>query len=307
MTDLAAWLEEFITAKTAGGRSLRTLQWYREQIAIYIAWIDHNGGDPLAASSIERFLAAERKKKLSDYTIGGRYRALSAFFHWLPTHDLVPAGFKLPIDQVEKPKEARTKPRHVRIEDYDRLLSSIPLGSWIDHRDRLAVVTLFLTAVRRDELVHLTIDDYDLAGEVLIVRAGKGGDTREIPLLPAVRREFVQYRMVRPDDAWPGPEVFLAADGAGSVRGVLTGSGIFQRMRTLCRRGGVRHLNPHSFRHGLAMHLLNKKGADMALIQRILGHKEITTTSRIYARWEIDGVAATYVRLMRDDGQNGVP
>ena len=69
-------------------------------------------------------------------------------------------------------------------------------------------------------------------------------------------------------------------------------------VRRRCEHAGIRHLNPHAFRHGLAMLMLNDRHADMSLVQRILGHSQITTTARHYAEWQTDSMLREFTDKM---------
>lgn len=292
-------LGRFLTAKTAAGLSPRTLEWYRNELTAFSRWLQRDAA--LATpEDIDAYLAERRARGIALATVDGHYRALSGFFKWLVTRRYIKRK-QNPMRAVDRPRVPDSKPRQVQIDQFEQLLKSLPRETWIDHRDRLGIVTIFLTAVRVAELVALRIDDYNFVESTLIVRAGKGGHMRHVPLLPVIKVEFAEYMMVRP--AWSGDEVFLAADGGSlGVSNALTSSGFRQMLKRRCQRAGVPYLNPHAFRHGLAMYLLNEKGAEMSLIQRILGHKNVQTTAAIYAKWRDDGVHKNYMRIMREEG-----
>jgi integrase len=291
--DLSSLLARFLTAKRAAGLSPRTVEWYRLELTAFVRF-----SQSISADSIDAYLAERRARGNQPATVAGHYRALSAFFSWLVQRRIISAD-ENPMPLVARPRVPKKEPRRAEFADFTRLLKSLPRATWIDYRDRLAVVTLFLTAVRVAELVALAIDDYDLVQSALTIRRGKGGNARSVPLLPVVKTEFVAYMMARP--AWAGNEVFLAADGGNlGVSNALTVWGLRQMLRRRCHAAGLAYLNPHSFRHGLAMHLLNDKGADMSLIQRILGHANIQVTAALYARWRDDGVSSRYLAIMRE-------
>ena len=159
--------------------------------------------------------------------------------------------------------------------------------------------TLFLCGIRRGELARLRTQDYRISEHLLYVD-GKTGP-RLVPMLPAVERSLVAYLFMRP--AFPSDLLFLAADGAKEPRGPLLPGGIYQMLRRRCRAAGMRVLNPHSFRHGLAMMLLNERGADMSLVSKVLGHSQISTTSKHYAEWLTDGVRREFQAKMKGLGQ----
>jgi site-specific recombinase XerD len=244
---------------------------------------------------IELYLAASRRSGNQPATVAGHYRALSAFFAWLKLRKYIAES---PVEQVTPPEVKRKEPKRAVMAEYLVLLDSIETDTWIGLRDRLIVKTLFLAGVRRGECANLQIDDYRVQEHLLFVD-GKTGP-RLVPLLPTVEQAFTEYLGLRP--AWPKPHLFLGANGGGAPRGRMSGRGIYQMLRRRCMRAGLRLLNPHSFRHGLAMLMLNDRGADMSLVQRVLGHSQITTTSRHYAEWQTDSMLREFTDKMGDMG-----
>lgn len=290
-------LEAFLVSRRAKLLAVRTLEWYEDMLLVYGEFLKTRNLESVeVAPGIIQIYLAQDAARLAPATIHARWRSLSSLYNWLFDMELIA---KNPMKKVGEPKVPKRQPKTAKLEEYLTLLESIPSTNWIGCRDRLAVQTLFLTGVRVSGLLGLQREDYDLNQQVLRVR-NKGGDDMLIPLLPPVIDAFVQFIFVRP--AWTNDRLFLSDDSHGNVRGELTVSGFQQRLIYLCRKAGIRHLNPHSFRHGLATYLLNSKGADMSLIQRILGHKKMSTTSEIYAGWNIDGVSRQYVNLMGDTG-----
>lgn len=296
-------VKEFLTAKAGAGRCLKTCTWYEDNFNAFLAWLHINRYDDtvlsITSEAIEGFLAYEQAN-LQPSSVNGRYRALRAFFNWFEKRQRrKDRDYISPIRDVESPHVPRKRQRAVKMADWITLLGSIELDTWIGVRDYLAVNTLFLCGLRAAELVALRIEDYDLSAKVVIVRDGKGGDAREVPLLPPVASAFVAFLYVRP--SWSTSAVFLSADGSHlKAANVWTVSGVRQRMKVLCERADIAYMNPHSFRHGIARHLLNDKGADMSLIQKILGHKRLSTTADIYAQWDDDGAKAQYQAIMSD-------
>lgn len=309
-------LNEFCTAK-ATNLSPKTIDWYRIQIGAFCTWLDTELaagqlGNWFAPTTFERYYAylarpadvSPAGRGLKPASVRGAHRALSAFFGWLAKRkhaDGRPYIPNNPLVGVEAPHVPKRQPRRTTPDQYEDLLRSISLANnWIDARDYLLVSTLFLCGLRVAELCRLRIEDFDVRNRLLIVREKKGGDDHLVPLLEPVTRAFVAYLYIRP--VWPSSEIFLASDGAGGVDGVLSTNGVRHRLTQLCKRAGIPRLTPHRFRHGLARYMLDK-GADMALIQRILGHQRMSTTSEIYALWDnLEGVAAQYKAVMADIG-----
>lgn len=300
--------DDFLTAKKGDGLSPLTIAWYEDMYSAFSAWLvsnDHDGGVYVSPQQINAYKASGQGL-LQPATIAGRYRALRAFYNWLEVIDRevdVAASYlggrAPPTRKTKEPKVPKKTPRAASINDWVILLGSIKLDSWLGQRDHLLVSTLFLCGVRVAEVVNLRIGDYDLANKMLIVRAGKGGDSRLVPLLEPVAKSFLAYMFARP--ALDSDIVFVGSEGwSGKPRGRLSVTGVRGRLKKLCKLAGIGYINPHAFRHGLARFLLNSKGADMALIQKVLGHKKLTTTSEIYALWDSTGVSTQYNALMAD-------
>lgn len=307
-------LEEFCTAK-ASTLSPNTIGWYQIQIRAFCTWLEaqiavgaiRSWFGPTTFERYYVYLAADPSdtppgRGLRPASVRGAHRALSAFFGWLVKREREDGTSYIPFNplaSVAVPHVPKRQPRRTTPLEYERLLQSIPLANnWIDLRDYLMVSTLFLCGLRVAELCRLRIEDYDVLNRLLIVRGKKGGDDHLVPLLEPVVRAFVAYLYVRP--AWETTAIFLASDGWKNADGVLSPNGVRQRLTDLCARAGIQRLTPHRFRHGLARYMLDK-GADMALIQRILGHQRMSTTSDIYALWDnLDGVATQYKAIMRD-------
>lgn len=288
----------YLRSKRSANLSESTVQWYRANIQAFIHWLEDegvNGSNWLRPEIVEAFLESQREE-VSASTVAARYRALNNFFGWLEERQFIEGGTS-PLRQVQRPKEPKAKPRQADDRAIVGLLASIPLGSWIDLRDRLAVQILRFCGLRAAELVHLHVTDVDVADEIITVRGGKGGDDRPVPIMPAVARAYTAYMLCRP--AWDGPELILSADGSHlQAMGVLTVSGLRSMLRRRCKAAGVQYLNPHSFRHGLAIRLLNR-GADMSLVQDVLGHSRIQTTQERYARWTVEGLKHHYKQAMQ--------
>jgi site-specific recombinase XerD len=289
----------FLDSHASAGHSDATIGWYRYQVRRFLAWLVANNlqnGNWLKPEILERYLAESRRAHNAPATVAGHYRALKVFFGWLVRRGYLAES---PMGHVQPPKVPKGEPKRAVLGEYVALLDSIKPVSWIGLRDRLIISTLFLCGVRRGECANLRAQDFRIADHVLYVN-GKSGP-RLVPMLPAVERALVAYLFVRPQ--WDTDKLFLSANGAGNPNGVILPGGIYQMLRRRCRSAELRMLNPHSFRHGLAMLMLNERGADMSLVQKVLGHSQISTTAKHYAEWLTDGVTREFVEKMRGLGQ----
>lgn len=294
-------IDEFLTHHRARGNSPRTVEWYQYQLTRFFGWLTDNDlqrRDWLQPAILERYIAASIDAGNSPATAAGHYRALSGFFTWLNERNLIDRN---PMVNVRRPKLPRTVPKRTDLDGFTVLMESIETDTWIGLRDRLIVSLLFLCGLRRMEVANLEADDFRFAQHILHVREGKGRKDRFVPLLPAVERAFVAYFFGRP--ASQNKALFLNANGHGkSKHETLSPSTIYQMLRRRCRKAGLPMMNPHSFRHGMAMHLLNE-GGDMSLVQKVLGHSQISTTVRFYAEWLSGPMVTEFAEKMRVAGK----
>jgi integrase/recombinase XerD len=138
-------------------------------------------------------------------------------------------------------------------------------------RDRAMIELMYATGLRVSELVNLPLSGLNLAGGFLQVR-GKGGKERLVPIGDVARDALVRYlETARPPSR--SPAVFL------SIRGTaMTRQNFWERLVDYARAAGLRgKVSPHVLRHSFATHLLNH-GADLRVVQALLGHASLTTT-----------------------------
>lgn len=292
---LANALDRFITAKRATGRAETTISWYQIQIREFCDWLAvQETADWGIPETYELYYLHLTKRGLAPNSVRGAHRALAAFMAWLKKRKLITVN---PMEDVEPPSVPKRQRTRATASDYDALLAATDRSTWIGLRDHLMISTLFLCGIRVAELTRLQIEDYDLHNKVLLIRRKKGGGDHTVPLLDPVQRSLVAYLYNRP--VWSTGHVFLASAGGGDViDGVLTTSGVRHRLTQLCRVAGIKRVTPHQLRHGLARYMLDH-GADMALIQRILGHERMSTTNEIYAVWDnLQAVKDQYQQVM---------
>jgi integrase/recombinase XerD len=143
-------------------------------------------------------------------------------------------------------------------------------------RTGLLLQTLLETGARVSELVQLRVEDVSLAERVVIVRRGKGGKRREVP----IRRELAQLLQLHIGSKQAGPLFPSRQKGSGPAPHVLTRQRVGQIVREVARAAGItKRVYPHLLRHTMATRLLSL-GMPITDVQRFLGHEDITTTRR---------------------------
>lgn len=270
-------------------RTARTLAWYAEELAIFTTWYAPADALPDAAA-IERFLAAQHAAGRKPSTVHARFRALRAVFLFLERRRYVTAEAN-PIRLLDAPAVPQVARRHVTLPDVERLQAACAAGTWLDARDRLLVGLLFYSGLRVAELCALTVQDVDTTNLTVLVRSGKGEKARLVPFPAAVATLLVRYLYLRPVHA---EHLFLAATGQHNVKGPLTRDGVRQILVRRCRQAGIAPAyNPHAFRHGFAMWLLNA-GARLTTVATAMGHADSQITAQIYAHTTVATVRREY-------------
>jgi integrase/recombinase XerD len=180
-----------------------------------------------------------------------------------------------PTDRLETPRVERRLPDFLSRAETERLLEAPDPASALYWRDRAILEFLYATGVRVSELVELRISSLD-EEEAFATVFGKGSKERLVPVgAPAFRAVERYLRDVRPslDEGFGEGRVFLNARGRPLRR-----ESVWSVVRTAARRAGIqRKVSPHTLRHTFATHLV-EGGADLAAVQELLGHADISTT-----------------------------
>lgn len=220
---------------------------------------------------IERFLAM-RADDLSKRSQARLLSSLRSFFDWL-----ILEGERKdnPCDRVDAPKLGRYLPAVLSVEEVTAILESVdPAGGWRALRDRAILEVLYGCGLRVSEACGLLISQvYLREGFVRVV--GKGNKERLVPLGEMAAEAISRYMEVRPEAAETAFDdiAFLNKNGRP-----LSRVAVFQLVKRQALAAGVnKEISPHTFRHSFATHLI-ENGADLRVVQEMLGHESILTT-----------------------------
>jgi integrase/recombinase XerC len=240
---------------------------------------------------LRAWLAAQAQSGSSRSTIARRSAAARSFLGWATRTGRIPVN---PSLRLVAPKRASHLPEVLRAADAAALMDVAAVASDdqdpIHLRDRAALELLYASGIRVGELTALDVDDVDL--DAMVVRVmGKGGKERTVPFGgPAGEAVQAWLRLGRPQ---------LAGDGSGAAlllgrRGRRADSRqIRSSLHDLLRHvPGAPDMGPHGLRHSAATHLL-EGGADLRLVQELLGHASLATT-QIYTHVSVDRLKASY-------------
>ncbi len=283
------------------GLSANTLAAYRRDLSRYLAHLTANGVGEVAAvrpEHVSSFLAAVRTGADGGAVLSAASaaRAVVAVRGWHKFLLLDGAVDVDPAGDVRPPTPPRRLPKAITIDAVERLLDAAALGGTpAAVRDRAVLELLYGSGARISEVVGLDVDDLDLAEHLVRLR-GKGSKERVVPTGGYAARALAAYLVrVRPDLSRRGratPALFLNQRG-----GRLSRQSVWSVLQTAAERSGVAAeagsaISPHTLRHSFATHLL-QGGADVRVVQELLGHASVTTT-QIYTRVTIDGLREVY-------------
>ena len=226
---------------------------------------------------LSEFLISEKKRGLTATSIKLQAVALRIFFRFLTARAQVPTD---PAEKLPLPRLPQTLPQPLSQPDMAKLVASPAGDSPLEVRDRALLELLYACGLRIAEVCSARLENLDEEGGVIRV-TGKGNKTRLIPVGRAALEALKFYLTnARPKLVSPksGGEIFL------SVRGhALTPARIWQLVRHYAKISGIEEaVHPHQLRHSFATHLL-AGGADLRIIQEMLGHASIATT-QIYTQ-----------------------
>ncbi len=221
---------------------------------------------------ISDYLAHKKRLGLSSASIKLVVVAIKIFFRWLQARKRIERD---PAEVLSLPRTERYLPETMNELQVDHLLEGIPTDAPRGFRDRAILELLYASGLRVSELVNLTLERLDFENRIVRV-TGKGNKTRLVPVgrraCDAIHAYLENERpeMVRKKT---GSEVFLSARGTK-----LTTVRIWQIVKTCAKNAGLEiNVYPHLLRHSFATHLLSN-GADLRIIQELLGHADIATT-----------------------------
>ena len=227
-------------------------------------------------------------KRNKKTTIARKLSALRSFFRFLVKRGVTEEN---PAESILTPKQEKTIPSYLPVDEMFRLLDSISTSGMLDLRNRAIFETLYSCGIRVSELVGLNTMDVDFR-QALIRVLGKGSQERIVPIGKNALAAITTYRQVLQRECGISEEVsgplFLNKNkGRLTARSVAR---ILDKLVSAC--GLLTPVSPHTLRHTFATHMLDA-GADLRAVQELLGHKSLSTTQK-YTHVSIDRLMETY-------------
>ena len=276
------------------GRSVHTQRAYLGDVTALVDFALERGVGALAEltlADLRSWLGQLAEAGAARTTLARRAAAARTFLRWATRTGLIDSD---PSLRLSAPKRDRTLPGVLRQEEAAGLLDLAGVaaddGDPVHQRDRAVLELLYASGIRVGELTGLDLDDTDLAARTVRV-LGKGAKERTVPFgVPAARALRTWLDQGRPAlvTAQSGPALFLGRRGRRvdprQVRSAVHG--------LLAHLPDAPDLGPHGLRHSAATHLL-EGGADLRMVQELLGHASLATT-QIYTHVSVDRLKRSY-------------
>ncbi|MCC6503139.1 MAG: site-specific tyrosine recombinase XerD [Deltaproteobacteria bacterium] len=257
------------------GLALNTRDSYGRDLANFEGWLDKKGLklEDASSSDISAYLKSLKDKGLSPRSYTRALITLRGFYKFLLKKKILTAS---PCSLIDIPRVPRKLPEFLSSEEVVSLIMAPDDASPLGLRDRAMLETLYATGLRVSELTTLKLNDINLQGGWLTA-FGKGSKERVVPLGEAAMSSLKKYM----DD---GRGAILGKRSSKALFVTTRGSGMTRQnfwviMKNCGLKAGIdsRRIKPHIIRHSFATHLL-EHGADLRIVQAMLGHADISTT-----------------------------
>lgn len=263
----ALWLED--------GLSRNTLDAYRRDLTQFALWLKQQRGKDLLTADhvdLQAYLAHQFQKKTRASSAARLLSSLKRIYRWLQRQNRLRVD---PTLNIEAPKLPRSLPKSLTEADVESLLEAPDENTPRGERDKAMLETLYASGLRVTELVTLKLPQ--ISQDMGVVRVmGKGSKERLVPLGEEALARVKRYIAVARPQLLAGKasnDLFITARG-----GAMTRQSFWQIIKRYALQAGLTSsISPHVLRHAFATHLLNH-GADLRVVQLLLGHSDISTT-----------------------------
>jgi site-specific recombinase XerD len=285
-------LDEFINYLESRDLSPLTLKGYHSDLAKFSRWFEQTNGESMALAGVTPTDVKEYRQHLlgvehrTASTVNRNLAALSSLMHWALEEERISSD---PTRNLKMVRTVAGAPRWLdkreqfclqRAIEKDLQLSKMRYPKrWITRRRDASLVQFLLhTGLRLSEATALQTSDVQLSerkGSVL-VRNGKGGKQRNVPLNLEARKALEEWTAVRSESKY----LWTAVEGEGEEDGALSGRGVQRILKRYAQEAGLEDLTPHVCRHTFAKNLMDR-GVGIEKVAMLLGHTNLNTT-RIY-------------------------
>lgn len=285
MAQLNYYIEEFLNfLSVERGLAQNTKIAYRTDLKKFDQYLEKQKIDSLpnvTRKHITNFLMDEKEKGIGSRSLGRRLVAIKTFFRFLVNERILNEDITTTLDS---PKLWKTLPGVLTLQEVEKLMKAPKLTDPLGIRDRAMIELLYATGLRVSELVNVKIVDVNL--EAAFVRSiGKGSKERIVPLGGKALEwigKYLERVRIKVKKGKESPYLFLTDRGSKMTR-----QEFWHRLKKHATEVRIKKkISPHTLRHSFATHMLSN-GADLRLVQEMLGHADISTT-QIYTHVDSD-------------------
>ena len=234
----------------------------------------------MSFDELQEFIFDQFKSIPSEATQARILAGIHAWFRFLLYKDYIEQD---PSELLEGPKKSKHLPTVLSLEEVNRMMAAIDLSSNEGHRNRAMMEMLYGSGLRVSELVNLQLSKIYLNEHYMLIE-GKGSKQRLVPLSPVAEEWFGYWMQER--SKWPIKPESKDIAFVNRYGRPLTRAMVFTIVKRLCAEAGItKTVSPHTLRHSFATHLL-QNGADLRVIQQLLGHEDLATTE-IYTHLDV--------------------
>lgn len=275
------------------GLSDNTIFAYRQDLMDFLAFLKKEGLNswPTKAVDIDAFLAEQRDLNKATSSISRMISSLRKFYQWLVRQNIQKIN---PMLEIDSPKKEHRLPVALSVDEVTKLLDQPDVTKKLGIRDRALLEILYATGIRVSELINLKFSD--LHEELKLLKVlGKGSKERLIPISDVAISWIKSYQEKVRDPLLLKSGKYTDTIFLNNRGGALTRQAVWQIIKRYCQMAGIKkNVTPHTLRHTFATHLL-ENGADLRVVQEILGHSDISTT-QIYTNLSQQHILQVYAK-----------
>ncbi len=264
--------------------SKNTIASYQDNLKRFETFLNGKKIPNLSRKDIEDFL--NFNSNMAEKSRAHYITVIKNFYEFLSLEDLIQNN---PCETIKMPKISKTLPPYLTEKEIDKLLD-IKLETPFDYRNKAMLELLYATGIRVSELINLKLNNLDLQNDLIRV-VGKGSKERISPISDIAEKYLKIYiSEYRNQLLKKKNSEYLFINNFGNP---ISRQGFFKNLKQIAKRQGIdKEISPHTLRHSYATHLL-QNGADLRVIQELLGHSDITTT-QIYTHLLNDQIKKDY-------------
>lgn len=234
----------------------------------------------LTLSDLEQFVYQTFNEQSNARSQARILSGIRSFYRFLLYKNFIEQD---PSELLAQPRKEQHLPSVLTLEEIDAMIAQIDLSSNEGHRNRAIIEMLYGSGLRVSELTELKLSNIYLEEEYMLI-LGKGSKQRYVPISPEAKKWFIYWLEERshwPIDSKATDYAFLNRRGRPLTRAM-----VFTIIKRLTEAAGIHKVvSPHTLRHSFATHLL-QNGADLRVIQQLLGHEDLATTE-IYTHVDV--------------------